>query len=52
MRCMHVPYGTGHNIRLLLSLLRLFAAYLLASMLTWLDRSIGARRNLASLVAA
>ena len=44
--------GAGHNIRLLLSLLRLFAAHLRAAILAWWDRSIGQRSSQASLAAA
>jgi IS5 family transposase len=33
-----VLWGAGHNIRLLLSLLRLFAAHLTALVLAWLGR--------------
>jgi len=44
--------GAGHNIRLLLSLLRLFVAYLRASMLARLDRSNGTRCSLVPLAAA
>jgi IS5 family transposase len=33
--------GDGHNIRLLLSLLRLFAVHLGTATLAWLGRSIG-----------
>jgi IS5 family transposase len=44
--------GAGHNIRLLLSLLRLFAAYLLAAILAWVDRPVGERRHQNPLAAA
>lgn len=44
--------GAGHNIRLLLSLLRLFAAYLRATVLAWIDKSIGARCRQPPLAAA
>jgi hypothetical protein len=43
--------GAGHNIRLLLSLLRLFAAYLRATMLAWpgqSDRDHGCQVALAA----
>lgn len=36
-----VQCGTGHNISLLLSLLRLFVVHLLAVLLAWLGRSAG-----------
>jgi IS5 family transposase len=44
--------GAGHNIRLLLSLLRLFVAYLRAAIHAWWGRSIGQHRSQASLATA
>jgi IS5 family transposase len=44
--------GAGHNIRLLLSLLRLFAAHLLAAMLAWLDQPVGEQGRQTTLAAA
>ena len=44
--------GAGHNIRLLLSLLRLFAAHLRAAISAWLRRAIGDRASQGALVAA
>lgn len=44
--------GAGHNIRLLLSLLRLFAAHLQAVVLAWLERSACDYRDQAALTAA
>ncbi|MBU0916440.1 MAG: IS5/IS1182 family transposase, partial [Gammaproteobacteria bacterium] len=44
--------GAGHNIRLLLSLLRLFAAHLQAVVLAWLERSACDYRDQAALAAA
>jgi len=44
--------GAGHNIRLLLSLLRLFAAYLLVAIMAWADRPVGERCPQTPLVAA
>jgi transposase, IS5 family len=43
--------GAGHNIRLLLSLLRLFTAYLLAAILAWVDRPVGERYHKTPLAA-
>lgn len=37
--------GAGHNIRLLLRLLRLFAAHLRAAVLAWLRRVVGDRAS-------
>jgi len=50
MHCMLC--GAGHNIRLLLSLLRLFVAYLLNAMLAWLGQPIGQRSRQPQLAAA
>jgi IS5 family transposase len=44
--------GAGHNIRLLLSLLRLFAACLLAAILAWVDRPVGEQGRQTTLAAA
>ena len=43
--------GAGHNIRLLLSLLRLFAAYLRSVALAWMGRFVGGRAPQSALVA-
>jgi IS5 family transposase len=47
-----VLYGAGHNIRLLLSLLRLFVAHLRAAVLAWLGRSHRQQGCQLALVAA
>ncbi len=44
--------GAGHNIRLLLRLLRLFAAYLRAIVLAWLGRSTSDCRRQVAMAAA
>jgi transposase, IS5 family len=44
--------GAGHNIRLLLSLLRLFVAHLTAILLAWLDRSASSDRCQVALATA
>lgn len=44
--------GAGHNIRLLLSLLRLFVAHLRAIVLAWLGRSASGYTRQVALAAA